>query len=238
MGEKDGIQCKFSLLQENWSKIYRRIKAHNNRLFGFQLMNELKSEKGLWRLGGGALELPCAVLQIKLYQQKRRCRRPKESAIKKDSSGSYELRTFRSIVDIASYCRDVLMLLLFIMAGLLVGLAVVAALATAKDLDRLKKELGKLNRRKLEAHQKWEEVQGQKKVVEGNRDILKRTKERKQEQIQQLGDEIEELKKEVAAEHEIATNQPVDQKPIDFEDEPEQEEPSAGKEIKTRQPLK
>ena len=46
------------------------------------------------------------------------------------------------------------------------------------------------------------------------------------------------MKKEVAAEHEIATNQPVDQKPIDFEDAPEQKESSTGKEIKTRQPLK
>jgi hypothetical protein len=130
------------------------------------------------------------------------------------------------------------MAILFIIAGLLVGLTVVVALVTARDLDRKKKGFAQLGQMKLEAHKKLEEEQGHKKVTEGNRDILKRTKERKQEQIQQLGDEIEELKKEVAAEHEIATNQPVDQKPIDFEDAPEQKESSTGKEIKTRQPLK
>ena len=130
------------------------------------------------------------------------------------------------------------MTLLLIIAGLLVGLTVVTALATGRELDRKKKELGKLERILRESMEKLEEGRSHQKIIEGNRDMLKRGKERKQAQIQQLAEDLEELEQEVAEEHEIATKQPMEQKPVDFEDAPKQEGKSVEKEVKIRQRMK
>ena len=129
------------------------------------------------------------------------------------------------------------MFFLFVIAIMLIGANVVVALATARELDRLKKELAKQGQVKHDMRQKLEEAQSYRKSVEGTRDLLKRTQERKQKQIQQLVDELERLKKEVGIEHEIATNEPVEQKPVDSDDTAGEGEKSAGKKIKTRIPI-
>ncbi|MBT7914181.1 hypothetical protein HN588_09750 [Candidatus Bathyarchaeota archaeon] len=120
----------------------------------------------------------------------------------------------------------------------MVGLTVIAALATGRELDRKKKELAKLGQILHERMAQLEEGRNHQKIVEGNRDMLKRSSERKRAQIQQLGEELEELEQEVIAEHEIATNQPMEQKPVDFEDTPKGEGKSVEKEVKIKQRMK
>ncbi|MBT4504751.1 MAG: hypothetical protein HOC74_43915 [Gemmatimonadetes bacterium] len=130
------------------------------------------------------------------------------------------------------------MLPLLLLTALLVGLTVIAALATGRELDRKKKELAKLGQILHERMAQLEEGRNHQKIVEGNRDMLKRSSERKRAQIQQLGEELEELEQEVIAEHEIATNQPMEQKPVDFEDTPKGEGKSVEKEVKIKQRMK
>jgi len=130
------------------------------------------------------------------------------------------------------------MTLLLIIAGLLVGLTVVTALATGRELDRKKRELAKLGQMLHERMAQLEEGRNHQKIVEGNRDMLKRSSVRKREQIQQLGEELEELEQEVIDEHEIATKQPTEQKPVDFENTPKREGKSVEKDVKIKQRMK
>lgn len=130
------------------------------------------------------------------------------------------------------------MFFLFIIAILLIGANVATALITARTLDRLKKELAKQDQVKHEMRKQLEEAQNHKKTVEGSRDMLKRSKVRKQEEIEDLEQELKELEQEVVSEHEIATKELVEHKPVDSDGTLEEGGKSDGHEIKTRAPIR
>jgi chromosome segregation ATPase len=128
------------------------------------------------------------------------------------------------------------MVFLFVLAALLIGANVIAALVSGSELNSLKTELAQVNQVRQKMQQKLAEAESVTQNTEGQRDLLNGEKARKQERIQQLSEELEELKADVVPEHAIETNDPVEDKSIGLDDASEEGQ-AAGRKIKTRMSL-
>ena len=106
---------------------------------------------------------------------------------------------------------------LIMIAALLVIATIGVCLATASDLHRRKSELSGFKQVLSELRKNLEETKLQTKVVQGNLELLEKVKSDKSKKIKLLNEELEELKVERVAEHEIKTAEALKQK--SFSDE-------------------
>lgn len=111
------------------------------------------------------------------------------------------------------------MLALALLAGSLIGAAVIAMLFTGGEIAKLKKDLTQLERGKLEVAHRLKEAENMKEASMGTRNLLTGLKREKKAQIKKLQTVLEELEELTSPERDIVTREAPDKKPIDFDEE-------------------
>ena len=98
---------------------------------------------------------------------------------------------------------------MIILAAVLITLAIGATIVTSHEIERLKKEVTRLENARNEALHNLQEAQTQKKTAEGSRDLLDKIRNETEEKIKGRQKEIEELKTQARPEREVKLGDPA-----------------------------
>ena len=139
------------------------------------------------------------------------------------------------------------MIALTILNAILIIVAVVVAVATGHEIDRLKAQLAELEEARLDASRRLREAQEHSASLEASRRLFEKRKAEKLEGRKTLTAELDQLEQELGREHEIGLSRSLEEDPLSDpsqEQEPPpdreedvQDEAAAEREIKVRQPM-